>query len=134
MTEIEKARKGKSVNLNKLAKELEKEFNALQRIMIDYARRELDGEKRNTENPALRLARAAGYVMIEVNAMINQINADARLYPVVVAGVAACGDALKGTFDGFEKNLMEALCEEILCNSTVYTIRKGNQNDGQGGN
>lgn len=130
MTEIEKAGKGKSVNLNKLAKELEKEFNALQRIMIDDARRELDGEKRNTENHALRLACAAGHVTMAVNAMINQINADARLAPVVVAGVAACGDALKGTFDGFEKRAMEVLCEEILCNSTVYIIRKGNQNDG----
>lgn len=130
MTEIEKARKGNSVDLNKLAHELEEEFDELHGMMIDNALRIATGEQSNDSINADRIVVAAADVMMAVNAMINQINADARFAPVVVAGVAAYGDALKGTFDGFENGAMKVLCEEILCNSTVYKIRKGNQNDG----
>ena len=130
MTEIEKAHKGKrSVDLNKLAKELEKEFDKLDGMMKDYARRKLAGEKFSTENIADCLADAAADVMLAVNAMINKVNAHQLLYPVLMAGVAACADLIKGALDDGERELMEVLSEKVLVRSTVYKLKAGNHDE-----
>lgn len=130
MTEIEKAHKGESVNLNKLAKELEKEFDELNGMMTDIARRKLAEEKVSRENAVENavendVENAAADVMLAVNAMINKVNADERLFPemlnkinaderllpVVISGLDACSDLIKGTFDDGERKLMEVLSE-----------------------
>lgn len=118
MTEIEKAHKGESVNLNKLAKELEKEFDKLDGMMKDCARRKLAGEQSSRET-VKRLVDDAADVMLAVNAMINKVNAPERLAPVLVAGVVACADLAKGTFDDVDRKVIEKLSEEIISRSTV---------------
>lgn len=130
MTEIEKARRGKrSVDLNKLAKELEKEFDKLDGMMKDCARRKLAGEKFSRENIEECLADAAADVMLAVNAMINKVNAHYLLGPVLMAGVAACADLIKGTFDDGERKLMEGLSEKIISRSTVNKYKAGNHDE-----
>lgn len=118
MNEIEKAHKGKSVDLNKLAKELEKEFDKLDGMLKDCARRKLAGEQSSRET-VKRLVDAAADVMLAVNAMINKVNAHYLLGPVLMAGVAASADLIKGTFDDGDRKLMEGLSEEIISRSTV---------------
>ena len=134
MTEIEKARRGtRSVDLNKLAEELGAEFDELHGMMKDCARRELAGEKvsreNDVENDVERLPDAAADVMLAVNAMINKVNAHDLLGPVLMAGVAACADLIKGTFDDGERGLMEDLSELILIRSNVYKYKAGNHDE-----
>ena len=130
MTEIEKARRGKrSVDLNKLAEELGAEFDELNGMMKDCARRKLAGEKFSRENIAECLADAAADVMLAVNAMINKVNAHDLLGPVIMAGVAACADLIKGTLDDGGRELMEVLSEQVLVRSTVYKLKAGNHDE-----
>ena len=134
MTEIEKARMGmRSVNLNKLAKELEKEFDKLDGMMKDCARRTLAGEQFSRENDDDRLADAvvdaAADVLQAVNAMINKVNAHGLLGPVLMAGVAAYADLIKGTFDDGDRKLMEVLSEKIISRSTVNKYKAGNHDE-----
>lgn len=130
MTEIEKARRGKrSVDLNKLAEELGAEFDELHGMMKDCARRMLAGEKVSRENAVERLPDAAADVMMAVNAMINKVNAHHLLGPVIMAGVAACADLIKGTLDDGDRELMEVLSEQVLVRSTVYKLKAGNHDE-----
>ena len=130
MTEIEKARRGKrSVDLNKLAEELGAEFDELHGMMKDCARRKLAGEKVSRENAVERLPDAAADVRMAVNAMINKVNAHHLLGPVIMAGVAACADLIKGTLDDGDRELMEVLSEQVLVRSTVYKLKAGNHDE-----
>ena len=130
MTEIEKARRGKrSVDLNKLAEEIGAEFDELHGMMKDCARRKLAGEKVSMENAVERLPDAAADVMMAVNAMINKVNAHHLLVPVLMAGVAACADLIKGTLDDGDRELMEVLSEQVLVRSTVYKLKAGNHDE-----
>ena len=134
MTEIEKARRGtRWVDLNKLAEELGAEFDELHGMMKDCARRELAGEKvsreNDVENDVERLPDAAADVMLAVNAMINKVNAHHLLGPVLMAGVAACADLIKGTFDDGDRKLMEGLSEKIISRSTVNKYKAGNHDE-----
>ena len=131
MTEIEKARRGmRSVDLNTLVEELGAEFAELHDIRKDRARRTLAGEQFSRENDDDRLADAvvdaAADVLQAVNAMLNKINADEMLFPVVIAGVAAGVDLIKETFDGEERECMEIL-SEIIHNE--YKYKAGNHDE-----
>ena len=130
MTEIEKAQRGmRSVDLNTLVEELGAEFDELHGMMKDCARRKLAGEKFSRENIAECLDDAAADVMLAVNAMINKINAHDLLGPVLMAGVAACADLIKGTFDDGDRKFMEVLSEKIISRSTVNKHKAGNHDE-----
>ena len=130
MTEIEKARRGmRSVDLNTLVEELGAEFDELHGMMKDCARRKLAGEKVSRENAVERIPDAAADVMLAVNAMINKVNAHDLLGPVLMAGVAACADLIKGTFDDGDRKLMEVLSEKIISRSTVNKYKAGNHDE-----
>lgn len=126
MTEIEKAHMGKrSVDLNTLAEELGAEFDELHGMMKDCARRKLAGEQSLMET-LKRFTDAAADVMLAVNAMLIKINADERLFPVVISGLAACADLIKETFDGDKRKLMEVLYEII---HNEYKYQAGNHDE-----
>ena len=130
MTEIEKARRGmRSVDLNTLVEELGAEFDELHGMMKDCARRKLAGEKVSRENAVERLPDAAADVMMAVNAMINKVNAHELLGLVLMAGVAACADLIKGTFDDGDRKFMEVLSEKIISRSTVNKHKAGNHDE-----
>ena len=129
MTEIEKAKRGMRVDFDTLVEDLGAEFDELHGMMKDCARRKLAGEKVSRENAVERIPDAAADVMLAVNAMINKVNAHDLLGPVLMAGVAACADLIKGTFDDGDRKLMEVLSEKIISRSTVNKYKAGNHDE-----
>ena len=124
MTEIEKSMLGKKdeIDLNGQAKEIG--------ILLDRLGRSILNNSRNEDNQenAKNIITLAVYIMEAVNDYVYKLDPKKWSIPVIIAGVAAWVELMRGTLDEKETKTTDFLIEDVV-NSTIVCEKEKGEDD-----
>lgn len=129
MTEIEKSMLGMKdkIDLNGQANEIYILLDSLGRSILNNSRNK-DNHKENAKNISKTAVTLAVYIMEAINDYVYKLDPKKSTMPIIIAGVAAWVELMRGTLDEKETKTTDFLIEDVV-NSTIVCEKEKGEDD-----